>query len=356
MALMMFSAGNALCLLNGTPQHIWAGPGGYALLVAGAFYAWASARSLHARETQLWQLVSAPALVAVAATWQSSAINPWCGNVIYLAAMTAATTMITFELCLAKAREHKVIRTLAISAGVTAAYYLCRTAVYAVEGPDGVLFVSYFDSATAGTVLLILLIAVSSSMSMVSDNRIIKLLRERADRDHLTGLCNRGAFMEVAGAELAVLSSRNTAAALVLADLDHFKSINDEYGHSAGDTALRAFSQACTESVRSTDLVGRYGGEEFIIFLPGTTVQRAVEVTADISRRMLALESLASFPFPTVSFGVTSSSGESSSSSGAGDLSDMIRAADEALYRAKDLGRNRAVTADHRDFGNPINT
>ena len=121
-------------------------------------------------------------------------------------------------------------------------------------------------------------------MAELSFEQLTQDLRARATVDALTGLLNRAAFLDLAENELRRLRRSRTTASLILADLDHFKSINDEFGHSAGDTALQAFARACAGTVRSTDLVGRYGGEEFILLLPGVTPERAREITADISR------------------------------------------------------------------------
>ncbi|XAZ33070.1 GGDEF domain-containing protein [Paenarthrobacter ureafaciens] len=94
----------------------------------------------------------------------------------------------------------------------------------------------------------------------------------------------------LAGAELKRLRADGSSVAVVLADLDHFKAVNDEHGHRAGDAALKAFAEACRESVRSTDLVGRYGGEEFVLFLPGATQKRAEDIALEISKRMATME------------------------------------------------------------------
>ncbi len=126
---------------------------------------------------------------------------------------------------------------------------------------------------------------------------------------------------------------------LVLVDLDHFKSINDEYGHSAGDSAIRAFAAACTGSVRSTDYVGRYGGDEFIILLPGATPPGAENVASQISRRLADMKVPGDIRLPTASYGIASIDPISA------DLDTLIASADAALYRAKSLGRNRVCRA-----------
>jgi diguanylate cyclase (GGDEF)-like protein len=179
-------------------------------------------------------------------------------------------------------------------------------------------------------------------MTALSNDQLINRLSERAARDNLTGLLNRGTFMDLATQELERLHASSSVASLILADLDHFKAINDEYGHAAGDAALQAFAAACNESVRSTDLVGRYGGEEFILLLPGASQERAESIAADINRALAASKDLEDIHIPTVSYGVTSTGFD------AVDLTAMIAAADAALYEAKSLGRNRVVRAAPR--------
>jgi diguanylate cyclase (GGDEF)-like protein len=164
-------------------------------------------------------------------------------------------------------------------------------------------------------------------------------LRARATFDGLTGLLNRAAFLELAEHELRRLNRVRATGSLVLADLDHFKAINDEFGHSAGDTALQAFADACLATVRATDLVGRYGGEEFILLLPGVTPEVASDIAAEISHRLEARQSSAIPRLPTVSYGIAATS------HGRAELPLMVAAADAALYQAKSLGRDRSVLA-----------
>jgi diguanylate cyclase (GGDEF)-like protein len=129
---------------------------------------------------------------------------------------------------------------------------------------------------------------------------------------------------------------------LILADLDCFKAVNDTYGHAAGDAVLQAFAEVATGTVRSTDLVGRYGGEEFIILLPGATVSRSEDVTRTISTALRAHASAPGLAMPTVSYGITAIE------AGDVDLVAAIASADRALYAAKASGRDRAVRAPRR--------
>jgi diguanylate cyclase (GGDEF)-like protein len=171
----------------------------------------------------------------------------------------------------------------------------------------------------------------------LSHEQLTRDLNDRATRDGLTGVLNRTTFLTLAAADLRSLRLTRAPALLVLADFDHFKAINDRYGHPAGDLVLQAFAAACTPTVRSTDLVGRYGGEEFILFLPGADPDRAETLARDISRRFGAWNPPENLRYPSVSYGIASNN------SGTADLRTMIASADSALYRAKATGRNRTA-------------
>jgi diguanylate cyclase (GGDEF)-like protein len=184
-----------------------------------------------------------------------------------------------------------------------------------------------------------ILVLASFTRAELSNEQLTRDLRARATVDGLTGLLNRTAFVDLAENELRRLGNARTTASLVLADLDHFKAVNDQYGHAAGDVALQSFAAACTASVRSTDLVGRYGGEEFVLLLPGVSPERAGEMAATISRRLQEAQPNVEARLPTVSYGIASTG------PGRVDLQALIASADAALYRAKTLGRDRSVLA-----------
>ncbi|MEZ5353471.1 MAG: diguanylate cyclase [Bryobacteraceae bacterium] len=165
-------------------------------------------------------------------------------------------------------------------------------------------------------------------------------LREQATRDSLTLLWNRHAIFEILSQELSRAYRESSPLGIVLADLDKFKSVNDTYGHIAGDEVLREFAARLRNVVRSYDAAGRYGGEEFLIILPGCDAEAAM-ATAERMRERIHQKPFAAadneLPV-TASFGITAlPRGRQVSPEQA------IRFADEALYRAKQQGRNRCV-------------
>lgn len=160
----------------------------------------------------------------------------------------------------------------------------------------------------------------------------------QANHDHLTGLANRAAILESLNQEIHRGRRQNTLVGVLIADLDHFKRINDTHGHLAGDRALEEAARRISSSLRCYDSVGRFGGEEFLIVLPGCDADAAGQL-ADRIRQQICREPL-SFSGELVGFSV-SVGAASTSINGLADARDLIYAADLALYQAKRTGRNQ---------------
>jgi two-component system cell cycle response regulator len=165
-------------------------------------------------------------------------------------------------------------------------------------------------------------------------------LREQAQKDFLTRIWNRSSILDILQRELARGARENRPVGVVLADLDHFKSVNDTYGHFAGDAVLREFTRRMQASIRPYDAIGRYGGEEFLVILPGSddanTSAHAERMRSSLDR--LPMEINDEERVVTCSFGATSWQPGMDP-----DPEALIRIADDALYIAKNQGRNRVV-------------
>jgi diguanylate cyclase (GGDEF)-like protein len=167
--------------------------------------------------------------------------------------------------------------------------------------------------------------------------RVMQRTSLQAATDSLTGLLNRR-MLETRASELL---QRGEPFALAMGDLDHFKRLNDTYGHEAGDRALRLFARTLRSSVRSEDLICRYGGEEFVVAFPRRTAAEAAAALRRTQEELLVATAKGNVPPFTVSYGVTDSHQAST-------LEELLRVADHNLFRAKREGRNRIV-ADAAD-------
>ena len=168
------------------------------------------------------------------------------------------------------------------------------------------------------------------------EQRILKL----AATDSLTGVLNRRAFMERMEQEIQRSLRENTSLSLILTDIDYFKKVNDRYGHQTGDIVLQRFTEQLLDSSRPYDIVGRYGGEEFVICLPGANISQSVSVAERMRSKLEEMKILP--PDSSKSIRITASFGTTAFLIGSEEKADsLIKRADNALYKAKNEGRNR---------------
>jgi diguanylate cyclase (GGDEF)-like protein len=171
--------------------------------------------------------------------------------------------------------------------------------------------------------------------------RLHRAVERQASLDGLTGLANRRSAQEALHAEVSRATRFGGEVALVMADLDGFKAVNDRFGHPVGDTVLRDFAETLRATVREVDVAGRWGGEEFIVILPGTDGIGAAQLAERVrvafeERRVLTVDGT---PIPvTASFGVAAYPDHTPEDA-------LVAAADAALYQAKREGKNRVVKA-----------
>ncbi len=180
-------------------------------------------------------------------------------------------------------------------------------------------------------------IAAATIGSAIDGIRAQQELERLVSTDSLTGLSSRRAFLEQARQEHLEGLNGQSSTALLIMDLDHFKRINDEFGHPVGDEALKAFARICRETLRPDDLIGRMGGEEFAVLLPELSLKTARRLAEDLR---VALES-ATIRLPEAELSLTVSIGLALSDPSDRQFSSLLKRADQALYQAKNAGRNR---------------
>jgi diguanylate cyclase (GGDEF)-like protein len=240
-------------------------------------------------------------------------------------------------------------RRLTVARRVTGAVFvlgggvLLVRSIHALLHPDAVadgLQSTLMQAITFGTGAVLPLLT-SYGFLLLCNDRMRHELERSAAIDFLTGALNRGAIEHQALRSLALARRRGTRCAAIVIDVDHFKRINDAYGHAAGDAALREIVRRLQEVVRVGDSLGRLGGEEFMVLLDDTDIERAA-ATAERLRHAICDAPLAIDPQPhptTISLGVAVL-GDADRT-----FSDLLRRADRALYAAKEAGRDRIEIA-----------
>ena len=164
-------------------------------------------------------------------------------------------------------------------------------------------------------------------------------LNDQARTDQLTGIPNRLSMEEIMAKELASAQRNSHPLTVAVFDLDHFKTINDRYGHPVGDKVLQVMADIVQQTIRQGDYFFRYGGEEFLLLLPHTDTATAALVLERCRKTMAAQKlSIDNFKIP-----VTASFGQAGFPDDAIDLDTLIAKADEALYTAKNTGRNKVI-------------
>ena len=229
---------------------------------------------------------------------------------------------------------------LVVSFGLSFLIFLTRLLV-ALFGPAETLQVNRAGPLATFSLLMpvVSLTLITLGFIIMGKERAEERNRRLAMQDELTGLANRRHVLDVLAQQLAAVSRANLPLSLLMLDVDHFKQINDRYGHPAGDEALRRVADCLRERVRAQDIAGRVGGEEFLVVLPQTSLEGALKLAEALRESLarLAVTSPDGRAFTlTISIGVSTLE---DMPDGAGKS--LIAAADAALYLAKQRGRNR---------------
>jgi diguanylate cyclase (GGDEF)-like protein len=177
----------------------------------------------------------------------------------------------------------------------------------------------------------------------VENQRLLQATRRMAEVDGLTGICNHRHFKMLLSREAERSRATSQPLALLMADVDHFKRVNDTHGHPAGDAVLRHVAATLARRLRRSDVLARYGGEEFAVLLPGTDAGAAAKLAEDL--RAEVEREPARLPLPQTSLSITLSLGVAALPGDADNELRLLEAADRALYQAKREGRNRVARA-----------
>lgn len=198
-------------------------------------------------------------------------------------------------------------------------------------------------------VMLLIVLVASIGYWAFKIKRVQLSLKKMAETDALTGICNRHHFTIRAERALAECARNGEQAALIMYDLDHFKNINDRFGHGTGDWALKEVAEASKGFCRRIDVLGRLGGEEFAILMYGCDLRAAARVAEDCRLRLAQLDTRETGHV----FAITGSFGVTSSVQSGYSLAKLLSHADRQLYRAKHLGRNRVCVHENEHEHEP---
>jgi diguanylate cyclase (GGDEF)-like protein/PAS domain S-box-containing protein len=225
--------------------------------------------------------------------------------------------------------------------GEAGAAYVCQPLI-AQNNLLGLLYREHATGFGDGADQLATMLAEQVSLAM-ANLELREQLRSQAVRDPLTDLYNRRYLEDAVGREIARSHRDGKSLALAMLDIDHFKRINDSHGHEAGDAVLRSLGKILRDTIRITDIIGRFGGEEFLLLMPGISIEMAEQRVHDLLEGVRKMQVV--LPGVTLD-GITLSIGLAVMPLHVQHGDDLLAAADAALYAAKRAGRNRVVVSD----------
>ncbi|MGI2031922.1 diguanylate cyclase [Rhizobium panacihumi] len=258
----------------------------------------------------------------------------WGYGFAYQGPYALVTFSAAFNVLLSE-RRTRMDRALAIVLALSGLHFFLKAVLAAAMGPGATpsAYISTNYAVISQSITAVLIVAVGLMLLAVLTLDIMAVERGRAERDSLSGLANRRGFEKAAKSAMDRPGERQHS--VILCDLDHFKSVNDTYGHHAGDMVIRAFATMIGAQAGVGSIVGRIGGEEFAILLPDTSPAMAVAVaeTLRVGARKMMIPGLPGSFVVTASFGVAAVPRK-------GNLEAALRVADAALYDAKRGGRD----------------
>jgi diguanylate cyclase (GGDEF)-like protein len=314
-----------------------------AMLFVACGMIWSAARLFHGRPV-LWG-----AMVAGATIWFTACLTPQfvdstIARVVLSSLIVATYTSLTAAELWRERRKHLLRRWPAILVPMLhGLVFLCPIPLAGILPDDNGIFALASGWIAVFTLEVMLYIVGTAFIVLVlSKERSVRLHKDAASIDDLTGVLNRRGFMAAARVMVERFEKKKEPLSVMVFDLDHFKQVNDRFGHAVGDHTLRLFALIAGLNMRASDVLGRLGGEEFVAILPGAAKDVAVA-----AERVRAAFQAAGVMVADQPVGATVSIGVASGEPGT-DVIALIAAADKALYKAKENGRNRFELADEQ--------
>lgn len=305
------------------------------LLVAALMVQWHAVRLFAGRASALWPTAAVLLLVFAANLWLGSGEQAFLARAAIIAVLATATLSgvaltLRRRVIVHGGEARRLLQAIAMT-GV--ALVPIRMAVLVLAPSSPLEDAAHFAGLTYIAVYPVL---ASFAFMMMHADRVHADLQRLATTDSLTGALNRRALEHLAGRVLSEARRHRRPAALLMVDADHFKLVNDTYGHEAGDVVLCQLLQRIQQTLRLEDAVGRIGGEEFVVLLPGTPLDEAIQV----AERIRLLVSGQNFIHEQEEIPLTISIGVAERGPGEASFERLLRRADDAMYAAKAAGRN----------------
>jgi diguanylate cyclase (GGDEF)-like protein len=312
-----------------------------AMLFVACGMMWSAARLFHGRAV-LWG-----AMCVGAAIWLAAAMVPGFAAAESLRIVLSSLIVSSYTFLTAaelwRERRRKLIRrwpALFVPIMHGAVFLFPIPLASLAPSEHGVLSLAGGWIAIFALEVMLYVVGSAFIVLVLSKDRALYIQKTVAMTDPLTGLFNRRGFLDAGAQLMAQAAQRRDTVNVLMCDLDHFKTINDRFGHAVGDSSLRLFASTVATNMRSTDVIGRLGGEEFAIIIEGTLADGAAA-----AERVRAVFEVAGAQVHGFAIGATVSIGIACGAPGA-SIEALLARADMALYRAKDKGRNRIAVAE----------
>jgi diguanylate cyclase (GGDEF)-like protein len=312
-----------------------------AMLFVSCGMIWNAARLFHGRPV-LWGAMAAGATLWFVACMVPEFVHSAMARIVLSSVIVSVYTFLTAAELWRERRKHLLRRWPAIFVpllhGMVFLFPIPLASV--LPNDNGLMAMASGWIAVFVLEAMLYIVGTAFIVLVLSKERTVRIHRDAASTDELTGLLNRRGFVSAARQLIERLAREREQVSVLAFDLDHFKKINDRFGHATGDAALRVFSDVAGVSLRATDVLGRLGGEEFVAVLRGNANDAAVA-----AERVRAAFQEAGAIVADQPLGATVSVGVACGEPGA-DVMTLVAAADVALYKAKENGRNRVELAD----------